>query len=241
MDAILFDMDDTLYDQAQPLAHAVRAVVGELPGVSADELYRASRRHSGEVFAAYAAGRRPTDAIYVRRMRDTMADFGVRVTDDVALRLQRAYTSRNPEAMRLGAPMVRTLDLCRAHARRGLGIVTNGTLDRQIDKWRELGLSRWIPRERVFVSDELGVAKPDPAIFLHALGAMGARAADSLFVGDSYQIDVVGAHAAGMRVAWLDRRRNGMPEGMPAPRADWTVHTEGELASLMGRLLQEAS
>jgi HAD superfamily hydrolase (TIGR01549 family) len=237
MDAILFDMDDTLYDQAQPLACAVRKVVGELPGVTADELYKASRRHSGEVFAAYAAGGRPTDAIYVRRMRQTMADFGVKVSDDVALRLQRAYTARNPEAMRLSPAMVRTLDLCRAHARRGLGIVTNGTLDRQMDKWRELGLSRWIPRERVFVSDELGVAKPDPAIFLHSLGAMGASADASLFVGDAYQIDVVGAHAAGIRVAWLDRRRNGMPKDANGPRADWTVHTDEELASLMARLL----
>ncbi|MGN0076553.1 MAG: HAD family hydrolase, partial [Parafannyhessea sp.] len=69
------------------------------------------------------------------------------------------------------------------------------------------------------------------------LGDMGASAGESLFVGDSYQIDVVGAHAAGMRVAWLDRRRNGIPEGVTEPRADWTVHTDGELASLMARLL----
>ncbi len=81
------------------------------------------------------------------------------------------------------------------------------------------------------------MAKPDPAIFLRALGALRASAGESLFVGDSYQIDVVGAHAAGMRVAWLDRRRNGMPEGAGGPRADWTVHTDEELASLMARLL----
>jgi HAD superfamily hydrolase (TIGR01509 family) len=49
-------------------------------------------------------------------------------------------------------------------------------------------------------SDETGVRKPDPAIFLEALRALGAEPAAAIHVGDDAVLDVEGARAAGMRV-----------------------------------------
>lgn len=49
-------------------------------------------------------------------------------------------------------------------------------------------------------SDEVGVRKPDPAIFAGALRAIGADAATAIHVGDDGMLDVGGARAAGMRV-----------------------------------------
>jgi HAD superfamily hydrolase (TIGR01509 family) len=49
-------------------------------------------------------------------------------------------------------------------------------------------------------SDEIGVRKPDPAIFLGALRAIGGDAATAIHVGDDGMLDVGGARAAGMRV-----------------------------------------
>ncbi len=49
----------------------------------------------------------------------------------------------------------------------------------------------------------LGVEKPDPAIFLAALGALGVAPSDALYVGDLYDVDVVGARAAGMEAVLL--------------------------------------
>jgi HAD superfamily hydrolase (TIGR01509 family) len=49
-------------------------------------------------------------------------------------------------------------------------------------------------------SDEVGVRKPDPAIFLGALQAVGGEPATSIHVGDDGRLDVDGARAAGMRV-----------------------------------------
>ena len=242
MDAVLFDMDDTLYDQALPFAHAVREVMGALPdGADADALYRASRRHSGEVFAAFGRGERPTDEAYVRRMRETMADFGVDVTDDVALRLQHAYASAGGATV-LSGDMASALDWCAAHVTRGLGVVTNGTRERQMGKYRALGLGRWMREGDVVVSDEEGVAKPDPRIFSRACDLLGARARSSLFVGDSYQVDVVGARAAGLRVVWLDRRGGALPEGAGRPGGpplpDWVVRTDAELRDLLARVVR---
>ena len=54
-------------------------------------------------------------------------------------------------------------------------------------------------------SEEAGVAKPHAAIFRAALEQAGVQAGDALFVGDSYESDVLGARDAGMQAALLLR------------------------------------
>jgi putative hydrolase of the HAD superfamily len=65
--------------------------------------------------------------------------------------------------------------------------------------------------EVVIDSHLVGFEKPDPRIFAAALDRMGLEAADTLYVGDIYEVDVVGARRAGMPVVLLDPR--GAQEG----------------------------
>jgi putative hydrolase of the HAD superfamily len=53
-------------------------------------------------------------------------------------------------------------------------------------------------------STVVGVEKPDPRIFRHALEAVGARPERTLHVGDLYTVDVLGAWAAGLHALLLD-------------------------------------
>lgn len=50
----------------------------------------------------------------------------------------------------------------------------------------------------------IGVEKPDPKIFHHALSKTGAAAHETLYVGDIFDVDVVGATAAGLHAVLLD-------------------------------------
>jgi len=50
----------------------------------------------------------------------------------------------------------------------------------------------------------VGIEKPDPQIFALALARMGIAPDDALYVGDLYEVDVVGARAAGLDVVLLD-------------------------------------
>jgi putative hydrolase of the HAD superfamily len=54
---------------------------------------------------------------------------------------------------------------------------------------------------------EVGVSKPDPAIFHLALERAGAPADQAVYVGDNYWADVVGAQRAGLRPVLLDPHR----------------------------------
>lgn len=59
--------------------------------------------------------------------------------------------------------------------------------------------------EIVIDSAEVGVEKPDPRIFFAATERLGVAPADCAFVGDVWEIDVVGARAAGMHPILIGR------------------------------------
>ena len=84
----------------------------------------------------------------------------------------------------------------------------------------DCSLPRWLAHtgllelvDGVVTSAEAGAAKPDPAIFGRALELAGERADQSLHVGDSFDKDVAGARAAGVR-AVLVRRQGEAPPGV---------------------------
>ena len=71
---------------------------------------------------------------------------------------------------------------------------------------------------------EHGAAKPDPGIFHAACAQLGLAPGEVLHVGDDAEMDVVGAHRAGLRSCWLNR------EGRAWPRHD--VRPDLEFADL---------
>lgn len=83
-----------------------------------------------------------------------------------------------------------------------LGLVTN-TTTLSAAVIRRLGLDRWFPDP--VLSCDVGVCKPDPAIFRIALARLRARPRETVMLGDSWASDVEGAVRVGMRAIWIDR------------------------------------
>lgn len=90
--------------------------------------------------------------------------------------------------------------LGRLYGRIALGVVSNfyGNVERILDDAGFTGLL-----DAVVDSARVGVSKPDPAIFALALRQLDCEPAEALYVGDSFEKDVIGARAAGLRSAWL--------------------------------------
>jgi FMN phosphatase YigB (HAD superfamily) len=58
------------------------------------------------------------------------------------------------------------------------------------------------------ISEELGVAKPDPEIFAHTCDLMGwSDSSEVLMVGDNYRCDIQGAKNFGMKTCWFNLRQ----------------------------------
>lgn len=92
------------------------------------------------------------------------------------------------------------LGALRAHGLR-LGVISNadGRVDRLLER---AGLLPFF--ELVLDSAVVGVEKPDPRIFHIALEETGLRPEETLYVGDLYHVDVLGARSAGMRAVLVD-------------------------------------
>jgi HAD superfamily hydrolase (TIGR01549 family) len=115
-------------------------------------------------------------------------------------------------------------------AARPIGIVTNGPTEVQHAKLELLGIDRLV--DFVLVSEEFGVAKPDPQIFREALRLAGVRPEEAIFVGDSAEFDMAGARAAGMPTVWVNRHQS--PWTLPDPPPTRQIRTLAELPPLLG-------
>ena len=182
--AVLFDLDDTLYDQRAWLAGAWQAVAGAAAafGVTPAELAAAL----AEVAAEGSDRGRIID-----RALERVGAPGVPVEP-----LVQAFRSHAPERLPAypGVPAA----LARLRARCPIGLVTDGDPGIQRAKLRALGLCGAF--DVVVLSDELGrqYRKPHPAPFRAAHFALGVAPQETLFVGDRPDKDVAGAAAAGM-------------------------------------------
>ena len=105
----------------------------------------------------------------------------------------------------------RLLDLC-AELDVPVALVSNwdvrlrGLLD-------ELGLLDRF--QEVIISAEVGIEKPDPAIFEHALQRLGRAPERAVHVGDTWNDDILGARKFGMKAIWLAPPLRAVPEALP--------------------------
>ena len=94
-----------------------------------------------------------------------------------------------------------------------MGIITNGFTSLQQVRLERTGLLEHF--DIVVISEQVGYAKPHPAIFDHALEQMGHPQRERvLMVGDNPASDILGGINAGMATCWLNRNNRDLPEGI---------------------------
>ena len=151
--------------------------------------------------------------------RSGVSDAGV--VADVLAELKAYHAKSNLWELVPGE--VRTaLEALKGRFRMAVVSNANGTVR---DKLERVGLAGYF--EAILDSHEEGIEKPDPRIFRRAMERLGARPEASLYVGDFYHIDVVGARAAGMDAVLLDPAGN---------HADKPVRRLPSIAGLPGLL-----
>lgn len=96
-----------------------------------------------------------------------------------------------------------------------LGVISNATEEVQ-DRLRELDLARYFGS--ITYSQEVGVNKPDPRIFLVALKRGGCAPDEAIHVGNTYEEDVLGARSVGATPVLVDRHNERPDADCPRVR-----------------------
>lgn len=214
--AVLFDLDDTLFDHRGCARDALAAVQGchdRFRAMPFDALERAHARFLEELHVDVMVGRMPLEIARVERFRRLLEAVGVPSVDGLAARIAATYRDTYRTARRAVAGAPALLAALKAHA--AIAIVSNNLREEQLEKLRTCGLDACV--DALVVSEEAGTSKPDPAIFRLALDRLHASAGDAVMVGDSWAADIVGARAAGIRAIWFN------PAGALAPAGEVAV------------------
>ena len=101
---------------------------------------------------------------------------------------------RLPLGTRLMPHAREVLEYLRSHYR--IYILSNGFAELQSRKMQSAGIGHYF--DGVVLSEDIGVNKPHRAIFDHALRVAGVAADRALMIGDNYEVDIKGAHGAGI-------------------------------------------
>ncbi len=218
---ILFDIDDTLFDRGKAQRKIIGRIMDIRPdlfhGMDRDGVIRAFFESDQRALAEYHVGY-PTRAFRDLRSGIFLSQLGLdsRQAPGLSEMYVDIYATMNTPVDGARA-VVETLSHGYA-----LGIISNGFPDLQAKKVESVGLERHF--RCMVLSEVFGAAKPDPTIFKHALTLLTAEPSRSVYVGDSFENDVVGAKGAGLLSCWFN------PENAPAPRAD--THPDFEIKRL---------
>ncbi len=232
MTTIIFDVDDTLYDQLTPFQQAFEAVFHDL-SIPIEELFKYSRIYSDEVFQQSEDGTITKLEMQIYRIRKAMEHFDQQISDEQAIKFQEIY-QHNQSQLQMDPRMKEVLDIC-VEKQVQIGIITNGPAEHQRKKIKCLELEKWVPKKYIFVSGELGIAKPDVRVFQHVEKVMQLDKKATYYIGDAYLNDIIGAKRAGWQAIWVNRRNHPMESEEFVP--DYFIENDTDVKQLILSLI----
>lgn len=231
MNAVLFDLDETILDfswaEARTLSACLRAYGVEMTGEMLAR-YRDINRRQWELLEE---GKQTREQTLTRRFEQLFAEFGHEIDGAAACeRYENGLAASGHRFMPGARELLEAL-----HGRYALFIVSNGLTRVQEARIRSAGIAPYF--EGIFLSEKLGVNKPDPAFFARSVELVpGFDRKRALLVGDSLTSDIRGARDAGIASCWFNARGR-------APRADIVpdheIRSLDELPPLLDRLWKD--
>ena len=193
---VFFDLDHTLWDFERNSAEAFKTIFTrnnlelDLPRFLA--AYKPINEHYWKL---YREERISKPKLRYGRLSDAFQAISHQVTDDLIHTLSEQYIEHLPDHNALFQGAINVLDyLSQKYA---LHIITNGFNEVQHLKLSRSNISGYF--DQVITSESVGVKKPNPRIFNHALERAQATATESLMIGDSVEADVLGALQVNMK------------------------------------------
>ena len=233
IEAVFFDIDDTLCATTEfalrARRNAVRAMIAA--GVDADE--ELVWRELVEVITEFSSNyEHHYDKLLLRLPRESVAHV------NRALVVAAGVAAYHDTKFRELAPypgVVELLSELRALEIR-LGVITHGLTIKQAEKLVRLGLVPYLDKDSIFISDQIGIAKPNPKLYQTALRTHGLEPRAAMYVGDNARNDVAPPKSLGMVTVLARLRRAARELALPtaeSERPDHVIKSFSELRALL--------
>jgi len=205
---LFFDLDHTLWDFEANARATLEHLYTELKlaerGVDDfNRFYRNYLDHNELLWGQYRTGVIRQEVLRVKRMSLTLLDF--RIADEqLALDMSIRFLELLPTRTILFPHAFDILDYLSAR-KYSLHLLTNGFEKTQHSKLKHSRLDRYF--HEVITSEGSNSLKPSREIFDFALNKTGARPEDSIMLGDSLEVDIIGAMNAGIDQVFINHQR----------------------------------
>ena len=228
INAILFDLDDTLFDHTKAQNDVILRVTKNYPelfGNIDDRTILDVFRKADIIAVGEFDSGVPLDVVRLGRSKRFLGSLGIKadICEEITKKYIRSY-STVILPIEGAEKVIRSL-----HGKYKLGIVTNGSPEIQMYKLDSLNILKYL--ECKIYSEGVGASKPDPEIFLAATNKLDIAPARCLFVGNSYRDDVIGAKNVGMYTCWFNRHKEPVPT--KETHHDYKISTLDELLDIL--------
>ena len=195
---VFLDANGTLLDLDDPIGRLMRGLAAAGYDVPPEVVVAAFRKEVGFFRAHHHEGRDAASLADLRRRAATV--FADALPDGPDPEEAEAILLAGIKFM-LFPDVLIALDMLAAQ---GCRVAVLSNWDSSLpETFAELGVADRFAG--IFASAVLGAEKPDRAIFAAALDTLGVAASEAFHVGDSYELDYLGATAAGLGSVLLDR------------------------------------
>lgn len=223
---IFFDLDHTLWDfdanSHLTLEELHQEFLTNLH-FSFEEFMPIFREINHGLWQKWAENNITQEALRVERFQFTLEHFGIHNLP-LAQTLSEEYLKRCPYKPGLMPNAIEVLDYLKP--KYDLHLITNGFLDAAEIKLNVTPLGSYF--KEVIVSEVVGVQKPHPDIYSHALERARATAENSIMIGDNLYADVIGAQNAGWKAIFYNPFKKPH-EATP----DWEISDLRELMQIL--------
>lgn len=202
IEVITFDLDDTLWDVRPALTKAEAAQNAWLekhyPQILNRQAASDLKRIRQQVLEQNPQLAHQISQFRQAVLQQTLAEAGISETEAhwAAKEAFQAFIARRHDVALYPESLPLLEELAQNYT---LGALTNGNADvtkTPLGKFFDFALK----------AEDVGAAKPEPALFDHALERTGVNASAMIHIGDSHDHDVVGAYRAGIRSVWFTQQ-----------------------------------
>lgn len=209
---IFIDLDDTIWDFKANAKDALFDIytkrIKPLTTASFEEFFSKYVVHNEKLWGQYGIGEIDKATLTFERFYRPLKDIGLD-NSEIALDINENYLNILAEKTKLIQGAEKFLNLCIAN-KIPLTLISNGFTKVQLKKLSNSKIEHFF--DHIVLSEKVGLLKPNPKIFEHALHLNSAKKEEVIMIGDSFGADIQGAINAGIDSIYLNpKRKNNVP------------------------------
>jgi len=214
---LFIDLDNTLYDFSGNSREAYIAVYNLLDYDrwfrSFEHYYEIYEEYNLRLWALYAEGKITKEHLNAERYSHPLRVVGAPDPEAIGAQFWDEAMKRLPLGSRLMPHAKEILTYLRPKYK--MYILSNGFTELQSRKMQSAGIAHYF--DGMILSEDIGVNKPNPAIFTHALQVAESTAEESLMIGDNYEVDIEGAQRVGINQVFYNISKKDLNPEHPQP------------------------